>query len=204
MMSRGQSTNTKVTKFIKSMGVPNLITLARLFAVPFVIWLILVGCMTLAFLIFVLAGLSDAVDGFFAKRFNCETEFGRYLDPVADKALLVSVYVTMGQAGYLPIWLVILVVFRDFLIVGGFMFCRLLNKPIALQPLLIRKLNTTMQMIFAAFMLAVLGLGVSDFGMIGVLTNIVAVTTVASGVTYIMRWGLESAIDDRRTGDKVN
>ena len=221
MVSSGRSSNRKATEFVKSMDLPNLISLARLLAVPLVIWLILAGRMTPAFWIFVAAGLSDAADGFFAKRFNCETEFGRYLDPIADKALLVSVYVTLGQAGYLPIWLVILVVFRDTLIVGGIIFLRLLNGTVRLQPLFISKLNTTMQIVLAAFMLAVLGLEAPDLGMIGILTNIVAATTVASGIAYVMRWGLEPAgvspgrlgrvgksapdtvSDERRTRDKV-
>ena len=221
MVSSGQSSNKKAIEFVRSMGLPNLITLARLLAVPLVIWLILAGRMTPAFWIFVMAGISDAADGFFAKRFNCETEFGRYLDPVADKALLVSVYVALGHAGLLPIWLVILVVFRDALIVGGIICLRLVNGPVRLQPLFISKLNTTMQIILAAFMLAILGLEVPDFGMIGILTYVVAATTLASGIAYVMRWGLEpagvspgrlglvekspmeSASDDRRTGDKV-
>ena len=221
MVSSGRSSNKKAIEFVKSMGLPNLITLARLLAVPLVIWLILAGRMTPAFWIFVIAGLSDAADGFFAKRFDCETEFGRYLDPVADKALLVSVYVALGHAGLLPIWLVILVVFRDALIIGGVIFLRLLNGPIRLQPLFISKFNTTMQIVLAAFMLAILGLEVPDFGMIGILTYIVAATTIASGIAYVMRWGLEPAgvspgrlglagtsslasdSDDRRTGDKV-
>jgi cardiolipin synthase (CMP-forming) len=220
MESGGQSSNKKAIEFVRSMGLPNLITLARLLAVPLVIWLILAGRMTPAFWIFVMAGISDAADGFFAKRFNCETEFGRYLDPVADKALLVSVYVALGHAGFLPIWLVILVVFRDALIVGGIIFLRLVNGPVRLQPLFISKLNTTMQIVLAAFMLAILGLEVPDFGLIEILTFVVAATTVASGVAYVMRWGLEpagvspgrlglvekspleSASDDRGTGDK--
>jgi cardiolipin synthase len=193
MVSSGHSSNRKAIEFVRSMGLPNLITLARLLAVPLVIWLILAGRMAPAFWIFVMAGISDAADGFFAKRYNCETEFGRYLDPVADKALLVSVYVALGHAGFLPIWLVILVVFRDALIVGGIIFLRLVNGLVRLQPLFISKLNTTMQIVLAAFMLAILGLKVPDFGMIEILTYVVAATTVASGIGYVMRWGLEPA-----------
>ena len=95
------------------MNLPNLISLARLLSVPLMVWVILAGKMEFAFWLFIVAGISDAVDGFIAKHFGATSAIGKYLDPLADKALLVSVYVTLGHAGYLPTWLVILVVFRD-------------------------------------------------------------------------------------------
>ena len=98
------------------MNIPNLITLCRLAAVPLVIWLILDDDMMIAFWIFFAAALSDAADGIIAKHFDMETVFGAFLDPIADKALLVGVYLTLGNEGLLPTWLVILVVFRDILI----------------------------------------------------------------------------------------
>ncbi len=183
----------KANGLVGSLGLPNLITLARLLAVPLVVWLIVADRMAPAFWVFVLAGLSDAADGFIAKRFNCVTEFGRYLDPIADKALLVSVYVTLGHAGYLPTWLVILVVFRDAFIVGGILFLRQLDGPVRLHPLFISKLNTTMQIVLASTVLAMLGFDVSDFGLIEVLIVVVAATTMASGIAYLMRWGLGPA-----------
>ena len=77
--------------------------------------------MRIAFLLFLAAGISDAVDGFLAKRFGMTTELGAYLDPLADKALIVSIYVTLGITGVIPRWLVILVVSRDIMIVGAVM-----------------------------------------------------------------------------------
>ncbi len=108
------------------MNPANLITLGRLLSVPVSVWLILAGQFAAAFWMFVLAGISDAVDGFIAKRFDMRTKIGALLDPVADKTLLVSIYVTLGVAGQLPTWLVILVVSRDLMIVGGFLLVRLL------------------------------------------------------------------------------
>src|SRR6516164_3748097 len=102
-------------------NVPNLISLGRLLLVPLTIWLILGGRYGVAFWVFVVAGVSDALDGFIAKRFDRRTRLGALLDPVADKALLVSVYLTLCVAGELWTWLVILVVFRDVMIVGGFL-----------------------------------------------------------------------------------
>ena len=81
--------------------------------VPFVVWAIASGAMWLAFVLFLAAGVSDAVDGFLAKRFHMTTELGAYLDPLADKALIVSIYLTLGIKALIPGWLVILVVSRD-------------------------------------------------------------------------------------------
>ena len=100
-------------------NLPNAITIARILAVPLMIWLIVSGDYLAAFWVFVLAGISDGVDGFIAKRFGLQTELGAYLDPLADKLLLVSIFVSLGMLRVLPAWVVILVVSRDILIVGG-------------------------------------------------------------------------------------
>ena len=170
------------------MNLPNVITLGRLLSVPLAIWLILSGAYWASFWTFVLAGVSDAVDGFIAKRFNLRTHIGALLDPVADKALLVSVYVTLGMAGQLPTWLVILVVFRDLMIVGGFVLVQLLVQKIRWEPLLVSKLNTALQIILAAFTLARLGYGAEDHGLVTALVFAVATTTVLSGAAYLVRW----------------
>lgn len=170
------------------MNLPNLITLSRLLAVPVMVWLIVDGYLLAAFWLFVAAGISDALDGLVAKHLDAETELGRFLDPLADKALLVSVYVALGYQGHLEIWLVILVVFRDALIVSGAMLFQTLTQSLTMQPLSISKINTTAQIILAGVILAGLG-AVIDFGiLIPILTYGVAVTTVASGVIYVVMW----------------
>ena len=100
------------------MSIPNIITLGRILLVPVIVWAIASSQMEIAFAIFVIAGVSDAVDGFLAKRFNMASELGALLDPLADKALLVSIYVALGIWGAMPRWIVILVVSRDIMIVG--------------------------------------------------------------------------------------
>ena len=112
------------------MNIPNSLTLVRIVLVPLVVWLIITHEMLAAFLLFLLAGLSDAADGFLAKRYGWDTELGAYLDPIADKALLVSIYVTLGLAGQLPAWLVIAVVSRDILIVGAVVLSWMLSRPL--------------------------------------------------------------------------
>src|ERR1700746_4171210 len=104
------------------LNLPNLISLGRLLLVPLASSLILDGNYWAAFWVFVVAGISDALDGFIAKRFDRRTRLGALLDPLADKVLLVSVYVTLGVAGQIWTWLVVLVVFRDVMIIGGVLF----------------------------------------------------------------------------------
>ena len=169
-------------------NLPNLISLGRLLLVPLAIWLILGGRYGVAFWVFVAAGVSDALDGFVAKRFDRRTRLGALLDPVADKALLVSVYVTLGLAHQLWTSLVILVVFRDVMIVGGFLLIQAIVAPKHYDPLYISKINTGLQIALVAFVLARLGLGTASSMVDGLLSLAVAVTTVLSGLSYFVRW----------------
>jgi cardiolipin synthase len=139
------------------LSIPNLITLGRILLVPVVVWAIMSNAMWIAFVLFVVAGISDGVDGYLAKRFNMTTELGAYLDPLADKALIVSIYLTLGINGDIPRWLVILVVSRDILIVGGIMLSWLMGNPLKIRPLLVSKLNTVAQIVFACVVLGSLG-----------------------------------------------
>ena len=170
------------------LNLPNLISLARLLLVPLEIWLILVGHYGLAFWVLVAAGISDALDGFIAKRFDRRTRLGALLDPVADKAMLVSVYITLGAAHQLWTSLVILVVFRDIMIVGGFLLIQLFAVPKHYEPLYISKLNTGVQIMLVGFVLARLGLGAAAGQIDLVLSLIVGATTVVSGLSYLVRW----------------
>jgi cardiolipin synthase (CMP-forming) len=170
------------------MNWPNLISLGRLLAAPVGIWLVLGNHMAAAFWLYLVAGLSDAVDGFIAKRFNSRSELGALLDPIADKTLIVSMVVALGLAGLLPDWLVILIVFRDVLIIGGFLLSQAMTDATRWRPAMISKINTMLQIVLVAWTLARLGLGVSDFGLMPALFDLVAATTVLSGGVYLMRW----------------
>ena len=170
------------------MSIPNLVTLARILSVPVMVWAIASGEMMLAFVLFVVAGVSDAVDGFLAKRFGMASELGAYLDPLADKTLLVSIYVTLGITGAIARWLVILVVSRDLMIVGAVMLSWLVGKPVAVRPLFVSKLNTAAQIVFAGIVLASLGFGF-DLGIfLGVAMVIVAALTLLSVGAYVREW----------------
>lgn len=170
------------------LNLPNFITLGRLLAVPLAIWLMLDARYGAAFWVFVAAGISDALDGYIAKRFDCQTRLGALLDPVADKALLTSVFVTLGIGGELPNWLVILVVFRDVMIVGGFLLVMAIGLSQQFGPLLVSKVNTFMQVALAGFVLARLGLDADESLATHILIVLAALTTAASGLSYLVRW----------------
>lgn len=164
---------------------PNLITLARLAMVPATIWFILQHRLDWAFAIFVAAGLSDGIDGWLARVLDARSAMGALLDPLADKALLVSVYVTLAAIGVLPDWLAILVVFRDVVIVGGLGLLWMLGLREEVRPLRISKFNTFAQIALAALALAVHGFGLSWPAAVAAMAWLVAATTLASLLAYV-------------------
>jgi cardiolipin synthase len=170
------------------LSIPNIITLGRIILVPFIVWAIVSSQMEIAFAIFVIAGVSDAVDGFLAKRFGMVTELGTYLDPLADKAMIVSIYVALGIADAIPHWLVILVVSRDVMIVGAVMLSWLVDKPVALKPLSVSKLNTVAQIVLALVVLGALGFMFDAQVVIVMLTALVAALTLLSIAFYVAEW----------------
>ena len=170
------------------MNLPNIITVARIVSVPAIVWLIITGHMQAAFLLFIAAGISDGVDGFIAKNFNQVTELGAYLDPIADKALLMSIYVALGFRGDLPSSLVILVVSRDILIIGAVVLSMLVDRPVTVAPLMVSKVNTAGQIILAGLVLAKLGFGLPIDNVVQLTIWAVAGLTVASGLAYLIEW----------------
>jgi cardiolipin synthase len=169
-------------------NIPNALTLARIVLVPLVVWLIVTHEMLAAFVLFLLAGLSDAADGFLAKRFQWTTELGAYLDPIADKLLLVSIYVTLGFSDHLPAWLVIAVVSRDILIIGAFLLSWVLSRPVPVHPLLVSKANTFAQIVLAGLVLAELGLGLGLHRLILFLIPLTGALTILSAGAYFWTW----------------
>jgi cardiolipin synthase (CMP-forming) len=170
------------------LSIPNLISLGRIILVPVVVWTIILGEMRASFFLFLAAGISDAVDGFLAKRFRMASELGAYLDPLADKALIMSIYVALGVAAALPISLVILVVSRDIMIISGFMLSWLVGKPMPVKPLPVSKANTVAQIALAALVLAEHGFGFDAGVLTAVGVGLVAVLTLLSIAFYLAEW----------------
>ncbi|KPV41461.1 hypothetical protein AN478_02515 [Thiohalorhabdus denitrificans] len=170
------------------MNLPNALSLLRLAAVPFLVLLLHDGRHGAALGLFVLAGLTDAADGFVAKRFGQETRLGKVLDPIADKALVVTAYVTLGWMGLIPFWLVLAVVTRDLVILVGALAYHYLTGALEMAPSVLSKFNTALQLALVALVLleAVLALGLGEW--LGWLAVAVLATTVASGLQYVLVW----------------
>jgi cardiolipin synthase len=170
------------------MNLANWLTLLRLCLVPLVIAAISQHRFELALAGFVIAGLTDAIDGYVARNFNQMTELGAILDPIADKSLLMSIFVTLGILGIIPIWLVIIVVARDLMIMGAVVISWLLDNPVAIRPIFVSKANTAAQIVFAAYKLGTLAFQAEwptvDLG----LMSLVCLLTIASMAAYLASW----------------
>ena len=170
------------------MTIPNYITIFRFILVPFIVMALLSGYVGAALIGFVVAGVSDGIDGFIARRYNQGSELGAYLDPIADKLLLVSLFVVLGFVKELPVWLVVIVVSRDIFIIGAVLLGAVIGKPLEMHPLLVSKANTAFQIILVAVILADIAFDFSLTGIRMVLVWIVALLTAASATAYLMTW----------------
>ncbi len=200
MHRAGEATSHDVRLDRLPLGVlswPNLITLTRLCCVPLAFWLVIQHELAAAFGLFAAASATDAVDGWLARRAGGATRLGAMLDPMADKTLLVTMYVTLAAVGALPSWLAVLVVFRDLVIVGGVVVLALVGQPLAIRPLFVSKVNTVLQIALIALTLFLAGFGSGIAAPLQVgtaagvalqaLTWAVAASTLASGAAYLWR-----------------
>ena len=165
--------------------------------IPIIFWLLVSGQTRGAFFLFVFAGVTDAVDGWLAKRWDMKTELGAYLDPMADKLLIVSIYVALGVAGELPSWLVIAVVSRDILLVLGVLLAWIIDQPVAIKPHVVSKANTAFQLVLAAFVLADEGFDLDLDMLRTLLIWMTAIFTASSLAVYVRAWVSHIAGDER-------
>jgi len=168
--------------------IPNLLTLLRIAATPVLVMLLTYEMFAGALLLFALAGVSDGLDGYIAKRFHYQTRLGAILDPVADKVLLVSCFIVLTVMGYLPFWLLVVVAFRDIVIVGGYLLLVILEGGVKMSPSRISKLNTVFQICLVAAVLVHLAAGAALPVVIAVLIYAVTATSIFSGIHYVWVW----------------
>lgn len=169
-------------------SLPNFITITRLVLTPAVIAMVAEERWKAAFLIFVVAGVSDALDGWLARTFSLQSELGAVLDPLADKALIISIYVSLAISGHAPIWLAILIVSRDMLIVGGVAVARFLSRPMEVRPHVASKMTTAAQLMLAALILAGEAYGLRLEALETILIGSVTALTIASASVYLWLW----------------
>jgi cardiolipin synthase len=179
---------------------PNLLTLLRIAAAPALILLLREQEYRAALAVFFLAGVSDGLDGYIAKRFHCTSRLGAILDPIADKTLLVSSYVMLAWLDKLPFWLVLAVASRDALIVGGYLVYTSLYGQVEMRPSVFSKINTLVQIALVVVMLVELALPASWPLLTQGLIYAVLVTTVGSGLHYVWIWGVLKEIKPADNG----
>ncbi len=163
-------------------SLPNLITAARLALVPVVVWAIAREAWGTAFLVFALAGLSDGIDGFLARRYGLTSRLGAILDPLADKALMLAVLVSLTLAGLVPAWFPAVLIARDALVLLAAGLARFAGRPLETPPLLIGKLNTACQITFLAWLLGGQALGLDAAAAVSWAMPALAGLSVASAV----------------------
>lgn len=167
---------------------PNVITCLRLLLTLPIVWTLLNGDFGWVLVLLLLAGLSDGLDGWLVRRYGWHTRLGGYLDPLADKVLMMGTYFTVAYVGLLPWWLVVLVVVRDVIIMLGALVYRAVTRRLEMRPLLISKLNTFFQIVLVVSVLLDAGVMPLPPLLLDVLIAIVLVTTVSSGVGYVVGW----------------
>lgn len=175
--------------------VPNIITIARLVMVPLIIVLLKEQDYQAALILFVVAGLSDGLDGFIARRFHLESHLGGTLDPLADKMLMLSMYVSLTWLGHLPPWLMLVVISRDLLIIGGYLIVTSYKGAVKMSASYFSKFNTVAQI---ALVVAVLAEQAGVFTvplLVEFLTYTVLVTTVVSGTHYYWFWIVKKGVE---------
>ncbi len=170
---------------------PNLLTVSRIAAAPILILMLKDRDYATALAVFLAAGVSDALDGWIAKRFRYTSRLGAILDPIADKILLVSSYMMLMLLDHLPFWLVLTVVFRDLLIVGGYVAYTSVVGTVNMRPSMLSKLNTLLQIMLVLVVLVQESIGLHYVMLVDALIYTVFVTTVASGMHYVWVWGVQ-------------
>jgi cardiolipin synthase len=172
---------------MRAKHLPNTITGLRLLLVIPLEWLLIGGHFVAALWLFALMGASDALDGFLAKQYHWRSTLGEYLDPLADKAMLISTYLTLAWLSVLPGWLVAVVILRDLIIVAGAIAYHFVTHKLEMRPTLLSKLNTCMQILLV--LLAICGqfLAIPNVILVAMII-IVLLTTLASGLDYVFEW----------------
>jgi cardiolipin synthase len=174
---------------VKLRHIPNILTAFRFLLVPPVVVLMLKDEFMPALVLFAVAGFSDAVDGFLARRYHWTSRIGGLMDPLADKLLMVSSYLTLGWLGLLPAWLVALVILRDLVIVTGAVIYNARIEQVEATPSVVSKLNTMAQILLVLSVLFSQAVAALPGWWVDALIYGVLVTIVWSGAGYVWTWG---------------
>lgn len=168
------------------MNLPNYITLLRIILIPFFVDFMVYGYYREALIVFSLACVTDALDGLLARMLKQKTELGAFLDPMADKLLILSAFLTLVYLNRIPVWLVIVVVSRDLILTMGSMIIYFTTRTLKIQPSLTGKLTTVMQLAVVILSLVLMSYGI-EMRFMALLFGATAAVTIASGAQYFVR-----------------
>ncbi|MCW9024913.1 MAG: CDP-alcohol phosphatidyltransferase family protein [Gammaproteobacteria bacterium] len=186
---------------MKARHIPNLISILRVLLVVPLAFFLLSKSYLMAFGLFFLAGISDALDGYLARRFNWSSHLGALLDPVGDKLLMITSYLILGGQEHLPIWLVVTVILRDVIIVTGGLAYRVMIGEVVIEPIFSSKINTVLQISLMAVVLFSLSIVTIPVLIIQLMIYLVLMSTVVSGTCYMILWG-QRAIQSHTSAEK--
>jgi cardiolipin synthase len=165
--------------------IPNIICIVRIILVAPIAWSLLEERYSLALGLILIAGLSDALDGYLARRFDWRTRLGGLLDPAADKLLMFAAYVTLAWIGLIPVWFSAIVVGRDLIIIGGTIIYQLYVAPVHGEPTGASKLNTVLQILFVLFAITHAWLAKPSMVVLEFLGAAILVTITISTIQYV-------------------
>nr|WP_211263208.1 CDP-alcohol phosphatidyltransferase family protein [Thioalkalivibrio nitratireducens] len=168
---------------------PNAVTVSRIVLTVPIVWFMYRGDYWPALVLLAIAGLTDALDGYLVRRYGWSTALGAWLDPAADKILMLGVYLAVTLSGLLPLWLLFLVVGRDLWLTAGSLAYRHWVGPLQIEPLMISKVNTFFQILLVLGAILKVGILNLDPVWVHLLVVIVSLTTVFSGLAYTVVWG---------------
>jgi cardiolipin synthase len=170
------------------MNIPNFLSVLRIVLVPVIIIFLLQEMYFEALITFGIAGLTDVLDGVIARAFNRQTAVGAFVDPLADKLLLSSMYITLAIIGLIPSWLTVLVISRDFIITLGILVLYMMSVKYEMKPAFISKVTTVLQIVTVLFALLYQFIGhLIAYKWVETFFWITAAFTISSGFTYIMK-----------------
>lgn len=169
--------------------IPNLISGLRILLVGPLAFYLLSKNYTASLGVFLLAGFSDALDGYLARRFHWTSRLGTILDPVGDKLLMITTYLILGMQALIPMWLVLLVIFRDVIIVSGGLFYRWLVGEVVIKPIVSSKINMVLQVLLIFSLLLSLSVYPLPQILLQILMGLVMLSTLTSGSCYVLQWG---------------
>ena len=180
------------------LNVPNMLTLARIIMTPVIVYMVLSGEAWLALALMVVAGITDMLDGAIARYFNMRTTVGAYLDPLADKILLISLFITLFIVEQVPLFVFLAIIFRDLIIVLGAVTYEIVTRRLTMQPSFISKATTFIQIVYVALLLLNMAIIIPAI-LLKIAMWLTFLLTCASGLHYLISWTNKAAKQETKT-----